>query len=460
MSNLTALSLLVGSALCALSALSVLYAPPAAATPWLEPGDTHLRNSVQVLADAGYLRTPVNTYPLNWSSIVRDLRRVNMQGMSTVEREAYMRVAAALDYNAQGGYSALTLAARSSNNTIHGPADVAHEEAQLGFVREFQSDHVAFRISTQYRGTPEDGRNYGMVGSYIAGTFGNWSVSAEQIPYWWGPAHDQALVMSNNARAIQAVRVSRLFNEDSQIPVLSLLGPWHATAFVGRNQDAGDIEGARMFGARLGAVPIRGVELGLSYTGQWGGREAPSSTDGMFNILSLQSTDEGRNRLLGADIRVRIAPAVGLYGEYVVSQRSVNPSGRTLGADYRFYAFERTHTLFAEFYDIEEIYTDSRDPAGYRRWGRSMGASVDENVTGVTLGYASYDAQGRGVEARVRSLDLSPVESDSVSRHVFDATYQQPFGNSVLRVGVQYWADSGSNGDSESIVRASWERRW
>jgi len=50
-----------------------LAATPLCADPWAKPGDLALRHDIQLLADAGIIRSPVNTWPIPWATIAADL---------------------------------------------------------------------------------------------------------------------------------------------------------------------------------------------------------------------------------------------------------------------------------------------------------------------------------------------------------------------------------------------------
>jgi hypothetical protein len=46
--------------------LAVCGDPVAMADPWARPGDLALRHDIQLLADAGLIKAPVNTWPMPW----------------------------------------------------------------------------------------------------------------------------------------------------------------------------------------------------------------------------------------------------------------------------------------------------------------------------------------------------------------------------------------------------------
>ncbi len=459
----------------ALAVVALCLSPTLFASPYIEVGDSHLRNSLQLLADGGFLHGPMNTFPLSWAPIVRDIQHVDPGELSAAEYEAYIRIMSALEFNAQGSYQALKLSGRSGATSLNSYTNAQHEEGALSYANEIQGEHVAVRIQTQLRSDGEDGKSYTFDGSYIAAVFGNWGLSYDQLDMWWGPGEDQALLQSNNARPVQALRLNRLGNEPFQLPLLSPLGYWNATAYVGLTEGAGGLGRHQVAGARFSIAPMRALELGASYTGQWGGDED----------THLGATSAMRNQYASVDFRFAAVRNLALYGEYMQSQRARSPSAFMLGVDFRFtggfFSEGALSNVFIELTDIGHIYDDVQDPAGYRRWGRTVGAAIDQDATGVALGYNHYHSSGRGYEARLRVFELGErnawlreayaaagVQDLTVRRVFLGVMYQQPLGNSLLRVGIEGWKDSvrdaggleNLHANSDTNLYASWEFRW
>ena len=50
-----------------------LFSSASLADPWAPPGDLILRHDVQLLADAGVIRSPVTTWPITWATLNADV---------------------------------------------------------------------------------------------------------------------------------------------------------------------------------------------------------------------------------------------------------------------------------------------------------------------------------------------------------------------------------------------------
>lgn len=450
---------------CIASLALLTWLQPAQASPWIDADDAYLRASIQTLADGGHLRGVVNTYPLMWSGIARDLKRVDYASLDAQERFAFLRLRAALEY-AQGSEATGIKFSASSEKDKHTSsfANSHREHGAFRVSRSFGNEFTAGRIRTTFRTGIEDNKDFVLDGSYLATTLGNWALSVDQMPVWWGPGQDSALVLSTNARPVQALRVNRLRDDASELAGLNLLGNWHATAFVGRTQRAGAQGDARMSGARLTARPLPVMELGASYTSQWDGDDY----SGRFN------------QVVGVDARLRLPFGLGIYAESASNNSDFNDPAWLSGLDLAFNTDERLRKVFVELTEIpRNFYEDSVDDAGYRRWQYAIGSNQDQDVQAVTLGYSTQVASGSGWQARLRLSEYGATNlrvqrehgvhaGDVVERVQLDISYQQPLGDSLLTAGVQLnsdeilrnSADNRKHRENSAVFTLSWELRF
>src|SRR5690606_19127211 len=120
----------------------------------------------------------------------------------------------------------------------------------------------------------EDGSNEQELtydGSYLAFIAGNWVLALDQQPLWWGPGQQTALLVSNNARPIPSLRLSRHSWQTSYNLLFSWLGHWSFSSFIGQGEHNSTPRQIKHFGARFSARPLPQLDLGLSRVSQWGG---------------------------------------------------------------------------------------------------------------------------------------------------------------------------------------------
>lgn len=459
--------------LIVLGCLMALGSKVVQASPFIEANDTFLRESINVLNDAGVIHSNVTSYPLPWYSIAQELRDVDISNLSELERFAFYRVQAALQFAQQPNYRIVQLRA-ANDNSLSSQTTVNHRErAALSTGRSFTGDYLAGRVMVNWQTDSVDDKRYSFVGSYLATSVGNWALGIDQLHAHWGPGRRNALVLSDNAIPVQALRATRMLNEP--IPYLSALGRVGATAFFGRTQRAGSLGDHPVMGARVSVTPIVGLEIGAGFTGQVGGRGFEAESSDYIDVITLQSADTIGNQRAGLDVRLALMPLVQVYGEYAANIDDSSLIAYTIGADYRIPG-NRLATIFAEYSDIDAyFYDDMRDPSGYRRHGLSAGASDDQDASALTLGYSTTDEFGRSLTVQVRHIEFgqsnrfilrdysAPLTSDITRRQV-DVTYQRALGNGLLSIGAEYFNDSSKATDIEVEdgfnLYTSWELRF
>lgn len=433
-----------------------------AATPWVEPDDEYLRASLQVLADRGFLSTPINTFPLMWSNIERDLRDINHENLDDVAQFAFWRVRSALEFNKRSSTRVARLNLSSDIDHVRGFDDRGQERLNLYSSAETQGERWAGRLSVGLRGGKIGNHHYALDGSYLARIVGNWVLSVDQLPVWWGPGQDQALTLSTNARPIQTLRVSRLGSEPAPVPLLSLLGDWHVTGFLGRAQGSGTLRSGRVIGARASVKPVSALEIGGSYLRQWGDFEIDS-------------------RIYAFDFRLSVSN-VGLYSELAYDDFDGNNTAWLAGADYSFGSGDKFQKVVIEYVDTQPgcgtseaycIYQGIDDYEGLRRWQRAVGSSYDADTNGLMLNYLAQLGDGRGWGLKLRQMELgsenwlvakeySLTHGETVERLQFESHVQYPIGDTLLRVNAYVWRDKpdGWSSGYDGAVSVVWEARF
>lgn len=447
------------------------------AGPWIDADDVYLRASIQQLADAGFIRGHVTTYPLMWSGIARDMREIDVSWLTADQTLAYYRIRAALQFAQQPRVNGIKLSANSDEYRQQSFADTYRENGALQFSRTFVNAHTAGRLRTSFRAGSSDDKDYVFDGSYIATTLGNWAISLDQMPLWWGPGQDSALALSTNSRPIQALRINRLQDDPFQLPVLNWAGHWHATGFVGRTQSAGPLGDHEIAGARITTRPFAALQLGISYTQQWGGDVSDAEVD----------ADGTRNQLTAADARVALPYAFALYGEVaarVGDSKQVSDKATLIGIDHYLTFSDNLHQVFLEYADVPAyFYDDEVDPQGYRRWQASIGSGQDQDVSSLSVGYRFQQADGSAWRVTVRQQDfgasnrLMAVQHElangmfEVSRQQLDINYQTALGDTLLTLGGTFSRDEiktrasaadnrAATTENDLTMRVAWEFRF
>ena len=467
------------------------------ATPWADANDAQVRHYLQVLADSGVVQFSANTYPMMWGALLENIQDVDAGLLNREQQQAYFYVLSVLEFHASGGYTGASLhvqsrtgAQRGFGNT-NGAAAGSGETGLLTISRDFKTDHSAFRVKTSYRTGREalpwrenDPQSISFAGSYAATivtneVLGSWVVGVDQLQAWWSPSYEHDGMHTRSERPLQALRITRAGAAPFSTPLLSWVGPWSASAYVGRSERAlGLYDGAawlpsseqvrareQAFGVRVTANPHTRLQLGSRFTGaHLGYTQKNAAVDARYALLN------------GAESDTRIQLAV--YGELIYHDSAFSTTYHTLGADVhlplssalggsdngkstsslRLYAEQLTHYSR----DTLAIGFDHFTTSGYG-WGLRV-RDIDY--------FANHWRAARAAELQhlgPNLIELSWQNQQPLQRYQLDVQLYQPFGDGRLVFGAQWWRDTPeyetmlgqADGKSNYInVSVSWEIRW
>jgi hypothetical protein len=167
----------------AVSAAGMLFlaARLAEAELWLAPGDSLLRHDLQLLADRGVIHGPVQTWPLSWGDIARDVSSAaNQAELGAAERAALTRVQlrAAREAREEPLTRRARLALALDPRTVRTFENTQRESAELEVGVHWTGFRLSYRLQLTGAGDPEDGKELRGDGSYAGAALGNWMFAA------------------------------------------------------------------------------------------------------------------------------------------------------------------------------------------------------------------------------------------------------------------------------------------
>jgi hypothetical protein len=444
----------------------------ACAGPWLEPGDSAMRNDVQLLGDAGILRGPVTTWPLSWPDIARDALAASDEGLDEATFAALMRVQRMARVNAMRGFSgaALRISAAHEPRTLRTFEDSPREEGEVELRGGWLSDHLALQLAGTVAADPDDRKRFRPDGSYLGVNIGNFMISAGYMERWWGPGWEGGLILSTNARPIPGLTLERNYTDPFKNRLLSWIGRWRASIAVGE-AESHDVAVAkvRFMAARVNFRPRSWLELGLTRTAQWcgEGRQCGWST---FSDMLLgrdnqdvngSSDDQPGNQLAGYDARLRSpwrALPLAVYTQWIGEDEAGGLPSKFLGlAGVESWASTplgalRIHLEYADTAcaftqqppEFNCAYRNGIYPQGYTYRQRVIGHSMDNDSRMYSLGASLTMRSGSSVNALFRRVEINrdggahaisevPLDLDNV-----ELTYSRMFGITKISAGLGY----------------------
>jgi len=477
----------------------LLLAPTVAATPWLDTSDNYLRQSLQTLAQAGLLSGPINTYPIMWKNIAIDLNNIDVNQLDPKLRFAAYHLKSALDVNRAKSTSGLKLSYNSHDIAIQSFGEPHFAQSAVTLFSEAQGNHWAGRLQLTYRNEFDrptqpgvDAQEQQLVadGSYLAGIWGNWVLALDQDSVWWGPGQQSSLLLSNNARPISAIRLSRHSWQADSRRWLQWLGPWNITTFVGQDAEmeklfsSDEPNNTKYWGGRATIRPWPALELGLSRVIQWGGTGRSNSFTTLWDLVSYDKTDE-----IPADQRAAVDVSYHLqafgwpltaYAEIADDDNQSGVPDKTLTLlGLRSYWGEQhgIHTVNLEysdtFLDCEEslqrgncAYQGDVFAQGYRRFGRMIGSGYGADAKVLSAGYQYQTLGGISWSGHLfranfyAAMPEGQLSSDSLWQLKME--HRRPLFNGLLSLQLRLAekSDLKPEFDHSYQLAGSWEYRY
>lgn len=433
------------------------------ASPWITSDETQLKHSIDLLVSHGVIKRPVNQYPLMWRGLVQDIVMIDATQLSSDTQFALAHVKHALSQAKQTHRSSIKLHLDDKHSLQDGFGERKAAQSGVQTYGQMTGKNVSAKVQVNYTDGAIDGKYINHYGSYVAVLFDNWSVSAEQLSYWWGPSNQNALLLSNNAAPMKALRVSRANSNYEGPEFLSFIGPWQFTALAAKQKPFNTLKtDGDFWGLRLSSMPINGLEIAFSSTGS----DYVYTRDTITEVQTQQ-------RLTSVDFKysdVISSYPFAVYGELAgVNKNGVLPQDTqyTLGAEsflsneqYRAKGYiEYSDTQLnceGETLPYQCHFAQAEQGADYRSREQWIGAAIGPQSKNLTLAVDYYRISGYGAYAKLKQ---SSFDAYKVDRTLLEVGYQQGLYSGLAKASLSIWQDKPEQSDSEtaSAVTVSWE---
>lgn len=409
------------------------------ASPWAEVGDNQLRSDIELLAAAGVVADVTTHWPLPWQSLVHGIRRANLSLQPAAVQEAAARVLArAQAENAPGISASVSADATNKTSPVYGFDGMGRGKGEGQFSLSGSSGIFSGRISLGAYAQDFGRGNAKLMpdGTYVAAKLGGALVYAGYLDHWWGPGEISALSLSNNARPMPQVGIERSSTDASSWPVLNWLGPWQAEFLLGY-MDGARIQTDTYYNAlRFTFNPLPGLEIGLARTEMFCGqghacvpfRDYFDFNNDPTNIN--KTNDEGLIDIKYSHVFGRV-PAQ-FYMQLMNEDSSpITHSGTShlFGASIFLPVAQNPLKLTVEYSDSISTtdifsfgnnldgfsYTNAGYPDGMRYRDRTLGFSLDDDSTLLSLQGSWTDAGGRFYEVSLHHATVGSSQAQGLN---------------------------------------------
>lgn len=444
--------------------------------------DAAFRQDLQALRDAGHLNTLTTTWPIPWPALQQSLTSLDDRKLPPYLNRAKNNLMRAVSKNvapfifSAGFYS-------STEPTLLTPFGPHRgEDNSLNTALAFNQPHSQARLSIKAVDHATDTQQYQLDGSYLSANITvadtKWALGVGQYDRWWGPAWQSSLILSNNARPIPMIYLSRQTQNAFENRYLSWLGPWHLITFMGQLESHRTIPDALLWGLRITFAPHPYWEIGLSRTATWAGEGRPSGADTFIDVLlgkdnfeadDPNKVEEPGNQLGGIDIRFGRPVKQGSMATYLqvigedeagnLPSRPVVLGGASITLPFNqapmTIAMEYQDTSLDSYSDpiFNSAYNHGIYHTGYRYRGRSIGASTDNDTQRWSLGTLLQPADRWHLSVwfskikgnRDGSAGRNPVFQSALNTNHASATASYRTHNHLLSFSANWWQDVPSN---------------
>ena len=267
----------------------------AIAGPWAEVGDAQLRSDIDILATAGVIDNMTMTWPIPWDGILNRLDQPNaLASQPDYVRDAAFRVRErGVEQTPTGVVRAsISIDAASNPAVVRGFDALGRQTAQGQATVEYLSDTTAMHLSVGGQTANRTDRQTLVAdGSYIAQRLGNAAIYAGYRTHWWGPGWISAMSLSNNARPVPQIGITRIDTTPFESPWLSWLGPWQMEFFVGVLDGPRIARNTIYDGFRFNFSPLPHLEIALARTDEMCGTGHPCKPIAYYVDLTNQNNN-------------------------------------------------------------------------------------------------------------------------------------------------------------------------
>ncbi len=438
------------------------------AEPWIDTSDIYLKANIQLLADTGHIITPVTTYPLMWHDINRDMKNINVANLTTNQEAAYYYVKHQFKL-AKKDQTRIKAQVGIEDKRFTSFGSTPIDKNSIAVHSSIIAGHFAAKIATSYTHDPVNGDKIRFDESYIAAFVGNWVVSLGRQNRWYGPTWDTSLSLTNNARPITALAISRKSAEPFIIPFTEFYIPWTVTSFMGKMDDDRTVKDTLLWGFRLNFKPFKNLELGVTRLAQWGGVGHSQSLStfgdilmgktncGIDDVVCDENTPNPANQQAGYDLRYSFHlfdVPMSFYGQKFAEDgkegtlKYFTKAQPQVGFDAQLIVFGAPSTVFIELADSladcgerdnigDCYYEHSTYSTGMRYNKRTIGSTYDNDAKSYVLGTISQLDTNTRLTAKMRYLELNNDNQDKAPDNPI-------IGNPVTSIAEKVWMISSS----------------
>ena len=275
----------------------VLFSSPAFCGPWLAPSEPWIssanlatKSDITLLADYGFIKAPILTWPMSWKNIGPSLLRASakkqLKNSPPFVQQTYFRILSQYRMAIQKTLKpAVYLSGGHDVNPFRTFEFQPRNDFQGGASIEKQGDHWAAKLAVDYGQYDDVTNNAHVDDSYLYGFLGNWALGVDKMNAWWGPGYSASEILSANPPPLAKITFQRMQALPFETKWLSWIGPWSLTTSLSRGGPEVPEPHPLIWLLNLSIRPWESLQLSMTRSSVFAGDQRPLNWRMTQNLL-------------------------------------------------------------------------------------------------------------------------------------------------------------------------------
>ena len=377
---------------------------------WIEPSDELKIKKIELYTAENNINIKSTTYPVTLNS----LKNSSSYGTLLLTEKVGLNTALDKNFNNEKKFnSSFTVSSFSDNSMIRNIDDNWRGQNSFILKNSYTNKNFSMNLNLHLIDGSYDEKKIILNGSHISFTKWNVVFGFGFIDRWWGPTHNNNLILSNYANPSPGIFINSLQGFEFKNKILARLGKVDFSLFINRLEKNRHVPNPFLVGTRVTFNPLNNLYLGLSRTIMMGGEGKSESFNSFYKAFFEAGGGSGENPRVGGEyIGTNLSNQLGGYDiKYDIkfnqniatiyfqrigedsdtsSTSLISSYISTLGAEFKFFENDLLNSIVLEFsktstedhfayqkYNI--TYAHGIYQSGYRYRGLPIGAFIDSD---------------------------------------------------------------------------------
>ena len=418
---------------------------------WIEPKDELEIKKIELYSAQSNFNVRTTTYPLT----INSLKNSNNFGVLNMRDKIKLNTLVNKNFKKNKKFSSsITFNAFSDDLMIRNIDDNWYSKNSIIFKNSYFDKNFSINLNLHFIEDSYDEKKIIYNGSHISFTKWNLIFGIGFIDRWWGPTHDNNLILSNYAKPPVGIFINSLKGFEFSNRFLAPLGKIDFSLFINRLEKNRHIPNPFLLGTRVTFNPINNLYLGLSRTIMIGGEGRSESFNSFYKAFFEAGGGSGEyqrvageyigtnlsNQLGGYDIKYDIKfdeNIATIYFQRIGEDSDTSSTSlissyiSTLGAEFKFFKNDLLNSII-----LESSKTSTEDNYAYRKYNVTYRHGIYQS------GYRYRGLPiGAFIDADSKYTQLSFLKEIGDNSHFkLDLFYAEPNED---QSGPSVWGSSG-----------------